>query len=386
MKWGQWRCALGLLGALAGSSCRDATALDRSRMATPNPSFAISISEIPVRPTIAPQPPDFPFAPTIENSVVARRPLPDMVWIPGGEFSMGAAALGDFQGSGPGCGDPLADAQPVHRVYVDGFWMDRTEVTNEQFSRFVRATDYVTVAERTPTVDEFPTAPRENLVAGSVVFSPPPEPVPLDNHFRWWSYLRRASWRRPFGDGSDVRGRERYPVVHVAFEDAQAYARWAGKRLPTEAELEFAARGGLTGKAYAWGDELRPGGRWMANTFQGHFPNQDTGEDGWKGLAPVGSYPPNGYGLHDIAGNVWEWVSDWYRPDYYATLAALGVARNPRGPADSFDPGEPAVAKRVQRGGSFLCSNHYCTRYLVGTRGKGDPESGANHLGFRCVE
>jgi formylglycine-generating enzyme required for sulfatase activity len=309
-----------------------------------------------------------------------------MVWVHGGEFSMGAAPVADAHGDGPGCGDPLADAVPVHRVYVDGFWMDRTEVTNEQFARFVRATGYVTVAERAPTAAEYPTAPRENLVAGSVVFDPPRHPVPLDNHFRWWSYVRRASWRHPFGPGSDLRDRERFPAVQIAFDDARAFAKWAGKRLPTEAEFEFAARGGLTGKAYAWGDELRPEGRWMANTFQGNFPNEDTGEDGWKGIAPVESYPPNAYGLHDIAGNVWEWVSDWYRTDYYATLAAGGLARNPRGPDDSVDPSEPGVAKRVQRGGSFLCSSQYCTRYLVGSRGKGEASSGANHLGFRCVK
>jgi formylglycine-generating enzyme required for sulfatase activity len=327
-----------------------------------------------------------PFAPTVENMTASKgKAPPDMVWIPGGEFSMGVAAARDAHG-GSECGDPLADAQPVHRVYVDGFWMDRTEVTNEEFARFARATGYVTVAERTPTAEEFPTAPRENLVAGSVVFDPPREAVRLDDQFRWWTYVVRASWRHPFGPGSDVRGREHYPVVHVAYEDAQAYAKWAHKRLPTEAEYEFAARGGLTGNLYAWGDELRPGGRWMANTFQGHFPNEDTGDDGWKGIAPVASYPPNGYGLYDVAGNVWEWVSDWYRPDSYAKLAAGGVARNPRGPEESFDPAEPGIAKRVQRGGSFLCTSQYCTRYLVGSRGKGDPSSGANHLGFRCVK
>jgi formylglycine-generating enzyme required for sulfatase activity len=300
---------------------------------------------------------------------------------------MGAAAVdgANPNGGGAGCGDPIADAQPIHRVYVDGFWIDRTEVTNEEFARFVRATGYVTVAERTPTRAEFPTAPPDNLVAGSVVFDPPHAPVPLDNQFRWWSYIVRASWRHPFGPASDLRGREHYPVVHVAFPDAQAYARWAGKRLPTEAEFEFAARGGLTGKPYAWGDDFRPGGRWMANTFQGHFPNDDTGDDGWKGIAPVASYPANAYGLHDIAGNVWEWVSDWYRPDTYAKLAAGGTARNPRGPDDGFDPEEAGVAERVQRGGSFLCTDQYCTRYLVGSRGKGEPSSGANHLGFRCV-
>jgi formylglycine-generating enzyme len=308
-----------------------------------------------------------------------------MVWIPGGEFSMGIAPLGNAPVGASGCGDPFADAQPVHRVYVDGFWMDRVEVTNEEFGRFVHATRYVTVAERTPTARQFPTAPPENLIAGSVVFDPPRAPVPLDNPFRWWSYIKQASWRHPLGAGSDLRGREHFPVVQVAFEDAQAYAKWAGKRLPTEAEFEFAARGGMSGKLYAWGDDLRPGGRWMANLFEGHFPDRDTGEDGWAGIAPVGSFPANGYGLDDVAGNVWEWVSDWYRSDYYATFDPHRVARNPVGPADSYDPAEPRAAKRVQRGGSFLCTSEYCSRYLVGSRGKGEPSSGADHLGFRCV-
>jgi formylglycine-generating enzyme required for sulfatase activity len=306
-----------------------------------------------------------------------------MVWIPGGEFSMGA--VDPESPAGPGCGDPTADAQPVHRVYVDGFWMDATEVTNGAFADFVRATGYVTVAERTPTAAEFPDAPRENLVAGSVVFAPPSRPVPLDTQFRWWTYLKGASWRHPTGAGSGVNGRERYPVVQVAYEDAAAHCRWEKKRLPTEAEFEFAARGGLSGRRFAWGDEVRPGGRWVANIFQGHFPDKDTAADGWAGIAPVASFPPNGYGLYDVAGNVWEWVADWYRPEYYADLDAHGVARNPTGPADSYDPSEPGVAKRVQRGGSFLCSSEYCTRYLVGSRGKGEPSSGANHLGFRCV-
>jgi formylglycine-generating enzyme required for sulfatase activity len=312
-----------------------------------------------------------------------------MVWIPGGEFSMGAAGAAGAAGADAAtasCGDPLDDAQPIHRVYVDGFWMDRTEVTNEEFARFVRATGYVTVAERTPTREEFPTAPPENLIAGSVVFHPPSKPVPLDDMFQWWSYVARASWRHPTGPGTHLHGREHYPVVQVAFEDAAAYAKWAGKRLPTEAEFEFAARGGLTGKLYPWGDELRPGGRWMANTFQGHFPDRDTGGDGWKGLAPVASFPPNAYGLYDVAGNAWEWTADWYRADYYARLGAGGVVRNPQGPADSADPKEPGVAKRVQRGGSFLCSSQYCSRYLVGSRGRGEPSSGADHLGFRCVK
>ena len=326
-----------------------------------------------------------PFGPTVENAKAAPGPAPKgMVWIPGGEFSMGTQSTKSADGAG-GCGDPLADAEPVHRVYVDGFWMDATEVTNEEFEKFVRATGYLTVAERAPTAEEYPSARPENLVAGSVVFDPPPRPVPLDNHFQWWSYIVRASWRHPLGPASDIRSKEHHPVVHVAFEDAVAYAKWTGKRLPTEAEFEFAARGGLAGKPYVWGDEPTPGGRWMANTFQGHFPDRDTAEDGWKGIAPVASFPPNGYGLYDVAGNVWEWIGDWYRPDAYALFETGGVARNPRGPESSFDPEEPGVAKRVQRGGSFLCTDQYCTRYLVASRGKGEPSSGANHLGFRCV-
>jgi formylglycine-generating enzyme required for sulfatase activity len=322
------------------------------------------------------------FGPTVENRAPPPAPAPEeMVWIPGGEFSMGAA---DPRGDSEGGSDPLLDARPIHRVYLDGFWIDRTEVTNASFDRFVRATGYVTVAERTPRAQDFPGAPPENLVAGSVVFAPPRGAVPLDSHLRWWSYVHGASWRHPTGPRSDLQGRDRFPVVQIAYEDAEAYARWTGKRLPTEAEFEFAARGGLAGRRYAWGDDLRPGGRWMANTFQGHFPDEDSGGDGWSGLAQVGSFPPNRYGLYDIAGNVWEWCRDWYRPDAYA-FAAVEVARNPLGPTDSFDPSEPGVAKRVQRGGSFLCSSQYCARYLVGSRGRGDPSSGGSHLGFRCV-
>ena len=299
-------------------------------------------------------------------------PPPGMVWIPGGAFKMGTDEP-SFRG----------EAEPIHPVTVKGFWMDATEVTNDQFAAFVKATRYVTVAERTPSAEDFPDAPAANLVAGSVVFSPPDHAVPLDSHFRWWSYVKGASWRHPLGAGSSMQAR--CPVVHVAYEDAMAYASWAGKRLPTEAEWEFAARGGLSGKVFPWGDAFLPDGRTMANTHQGHFPDHDSGADRFAGIAPVAQFPPNGYGLYDVAGNVWEWVSDWYRPDYYAQLAAAGIARNPRGPASSFDPSEPRESKRVMRGGSFLCTDEYCSRYMVGTRGKGEVGTGTNHLGFRCV-
>jgi formylglycine-generating enzyme required for sulfatase activity len=309
-----------------------------------------------------------------------------MDYIPGGEFSMGSLDPSNMMCGGD---QPMSDARPLHRVYVDGFFMDSTEVTNEQFEQFAKATGYLTVAERRPTREEFPTAPEENLIAGSVVFSPPPRPVPLNNHFQWWRYVPGANWRHPTGPDSDLRARERYPVVQVAYEDAAAYARWAGKRLPTEAEFEFAARGGMAGKLYSWGDELKPGGKWQANIYQGVFPvrDGDTGEDGFKGIAPVARFQPNAYGLFDVAGNVWEWCSDWYRADYYSALAQEGsVARNPRGPSSSLDPSEPNEPKRVQRGGSFLCTDQYCTRYMVGTRGKGEVRSASNHLGFRCVK
>jgi formylglycine-generating enzyme len=306
-----------------------------------------------------------------------------MVWIPGGEFEMGAVVNGHGSSEMPMASN---DAEPIHRVRVDGFWMDKTVVTNEQFAKFVEATGYVTVAERAPTKEEFPTAPAENLVAGSVVFSPPDHEVPLNNPLRWWNYVKGANWRHPLGPESDIKGKEKYPVVQIAYPDAEAYAKWAGKRLPTEAEYEWAERGGLSGKTYAWGDEFRPNGKWMANTWQGKFPVKDTAEDGYAGLAPVAHFPPNGYGLYDMAGNVWQWCSDWYRADYYAQLAkAGGVAVNPQGPDSSFDPDEPTENKRVHRGGSFLCNDQYCSRYIVGTRGKGEVNTGTNHLGFRCV-
>jgi formylglycine-generating enzyme len=323
------------------------------------------------------------FGPTTPNTASPPAKAPQgMAWIPGGEFSMGAQNPPDMDEVGM---KATLDSRPVHRVYVDGFFMDKTDVTNAQFSAFVKATGYVTVAERKPRAEDYPGAPPENLVAGSVIFAPPDHPVPLNDYYQWWTYVPGANWRHPLGPKSSIVGKENYPVVHVSYEDALAYAKWAGKRLPTEAEWEFAARGGLAGKPYVWGDEFRPKGRWMANTHEGHFPDKDTGEDGYSGIAPVAKFPANRYGLFDMAGNVWQWTSDWYRPDYYQKLEADGVARNPQGPDSAYDPSEPGHLKKAQRGGSFLCTDQYCSRYIVGTRGKGDVDTGTNHLGFRCV-
>jgi sulfatase modifying factor 1 len=325
------------------------------------------------------------FLPTLQNAIHAEaNPPAGMAWIPGGEFSMGSKDPRTLPNGGS---EAMEDARPIHRVYVDAFWMDKTDVTNAQFARFVKATGYVTVAERRPNPKDFPGVPPDKLVPGSLVFTPPSNPVSLDDYSQWWSYVPGANWRHPLGPGSTILGKPNDPVVQVAYEDAAAYAKWAGKRLPTEAEWEFAARGGLTGKTYAWGDRMHSDGKWMANTHQGHFPNHDSAEDGHAGLAAVAQYPPNAYGLYDITGNVWQWTSDLYRSDYYAKLAATGkVTRNPHGPDISYDPAEPGIIKRVQRGGSFLCTSQYCTRYIVGTRGKGEVSSATNHVGFRCVK
>lgn len=223
------------------------------------------------------------------------------------------------------------------------------------------------------------------LKAGSVVFVPPASAVSLDNFYQWWNYVEGACWLHPEGKGSSIKGRENHPVVHIAWEDATAYARWVGKRLPTEAEWEFAARGGLSGNLYTWGNVFRPEGKFMANTFQGRFPDKNSVEDGFAGTAPVMKFSPNAYGLYDMSGNVWEWCADWYRHDYYANEVNGVVSVNPQGPTNSTDPDEPGVAKKVQRGGSFLCNDQYCTRYMVGTRGKGDWRTGTNHTGFRCI-
>lgn len=327
------------------------------------------------------------FKPTIENKKKPENKAPKgMVWIPGGEFSMGSNVEDE---SLCGLKGVTKDAAPIHRVYVDGYFMDETEVTNEEYAKFVNATGYVTVAEQKPTKEEFPTAAEEDLIAGSVIFTPTASAVNLNNFLQWWNYIPKTDWKHPLGPDSTIKGKEKYPVVHIAFEDAEAYAKWAGKRLPTEAEWEFAARGGKTGEIYAWGNVLKPKGKFQANIYQGHFPikDGDTGEDGFKGIAPVKQYAPNSYGLYDVAGNVWEWTNDWYSVDYYKTLSESGkVAKNPQGPDAYNDPTDPTQLKRVHRGGSFLCTDQYCTRYMVGTRGKGEVRSAANHLGFRCVK
>jgi formylglycine-generating enzyme required for sulfatase activity len=290
-----------------------------------------------------------------------------MICIPGGAFLMGA--------------DEFPDSRPVHQVSVGGFYMDEHEVTNVQFAEFVKATGYKTIAERPLNPADYPGVPVDKLVPGSAVFTPTLTAISLENPLQWWDYAPGASWVSPTGKGSTIEGRENYPVVHVSYEDAAAYARWAGKRLPTEAEWEFAARGGKGEHAYYWGDELKPGNQWVANIYQGNFPNNNTKEDGFASAAPVKSFPANPYGLYDMDGNVWEWCQDYYRPDSYQNSAS----NNPKGPSDSYDPDEPGVVKRVQRGGSFLCSDQYCIRYKAGSRGKGEITSGSDNLGFRCV-
>lgn len=306
-----------------------------------------------------------------------------MVWIEGGEFIMGS----DQPEARP-------DEQPPHPVRVDGFWMDETEVTVAQFREFVDATDYVTTAERKPDLEELmaqlppgtPPPPEDILVPGSLVFTQPSMPVSIQNPANWWAWTPGASWKHPEGPASNTRGRDDHPVTHISWEDANAYAQWAGKRLPTEAEWEYAARGGLEYKAYVWGDAPVSEQTPQANTWQGQFPSKNLGNDGFSATAPVGRFAPNGYGLYDMAGNVWEWCADWYRPDYYAQLAASAIAVNPAGPSDSFDPMEPTVPKRVQRGGSFLCHSSYCSGYRPSARMKTSPDTSLSHAGFRCVK
>jgi sulfatase modifying factor 1 len=300
-----------------------------------------------------------------------------MVWIPGGTFRMGS----DHH---------YPEEAPAHRVSVDSLWIDRTPVTNRQFKAFIKATGYVTTAQIPPDPNDYPGALPEMIYAGSLVFAPPPRVTNLRDWSRWWTFMRGADWRHPYGPGTNINLLDNHPVVHVSFADAQAYAKWAGKDLPTEAEWEFAARGGLDGEEFAWGNTLAPGGQHMANTWQGNFPNQNLGEDGYERTSPVTAFAPNGYGIHDMIGNVWEWTADWWSAKHEAEAAkACCIPSNPRGGGefDSYDPCQPQIKipRKVLKGGSHLCAPHYCRRYRPAARHAEPIETSTRHVGFRCV-
>jgi formylglycine-generating enzyme len=308
---------------------------------------------------------------------------PGMVLIPAGEFVMGSD-------------DPAAprNERPAFRVKLDTFWMDDHEVTNSEFRRFVEATGYLTTAERPPDWEEMKKQlppgtekpPADKLVPGSMVFMPTAGPAPKGTTAEWWQWVPAACWRHPEGPGSHLDGRDDHPVVQVSWDDAVAYCQWAGKRLPTEAEWEFAARGMLADKKYIWGDDPPTDDRKLANIWQGDFPHRNLKLDGYERTAPVRSYPPNGYGLFDMAGNVWEWCGDWYHVEAYARVAGTGLVVNPPGPREFLDPKEPSVPKRVIRGGSFLCHVSYCEGYRPGARRGIAQDTGMSHIGFRCVQ
>lgn len=336
------------------------------------------IKETPIAQTVSKP---VPVVAEVQPAVSEAPPEPapeGMVWVPGGAFVMGNAE-----------GNP--DEQAEHAVSLDGFWMDRTEVTNAQFQKFVEATQYVTEAEKPPKIVVPPDSPLANATIqpelnhpGSICFRPPPRDG-LDaakGAYNWWAYIPGANWKHPDGPESSIEKKQDHPVVHVSWNDAVAYCQWAGKRLPTEAEWEFAARGGQPRQTFPWGNERNPGGKWLNNIWQGEFPFTNDEADGFRTTAPVGTFPPNTYGLVDLSGNVWEWCSDNYRPDYYLH----SPDHNPQGPDSSEDPDEPGIPKRIQRGGSFLCSDTYCTAYRCSARGKGEPTSGVYHCGFRCVK
>lgn len=315
---------------------------------------------------------------SIENREVSYE---GMVWIGAGEFIMGAS---DNKGR--------KDEYPAHVVRVDGFWMDKTEVTNQQFAAFVDATGYVTIAEIKPEWEEIrkhlppgtAKPPEEAFVPASLTFNSPETPVFLNDVSQWWNWTAGANWRQPKGPGSSIEGKENYPVVHISWEDARAYATWAGKRLPTEAEWEYAARGGMANQSFPWGNEPLVPVKTKANTWQGEFPVKDLGEDGYAGLSPVKCYDPNPYGLYDMAGNVWEWTSDWYHEGYYHSLKEE-ISHNPQGPKDSYDSQDPTVPKKVVKGGSFLCHASYCEGYRISAKMKSSIDTGLEHTGFRCV-
>ncbi|MEA1832534.1 formylglycine-generating enzyme family protein [Methylobacterium durans] len=316
-------------------------------------------------------------APALDRCAETPVARPGMIHLAGGTFRMGS------DGHYP-------EEQPTHRVIVGSFWMDATPVTNRQFRAFVRATGHVTFAERSPDPREYPGALPDLLYAGSLVFTPPDHPVDLRLWDAWWTLLKGANWRHPYGPRSNIHGLDNHPVVHVTYADALAYARWAGKGLPTEAEWEFAARGGLDGAEFAWGDTLMPGGRYMANTWQGQFPWQNLLEDGFARTSPVRAFPPNGYGLHDMIGNVWEWTSDYFADRHSADAAKpCCIPENPRGGPEerSYDPCLPdiRIPRRVLKGGSHLCAPNFCSRYRPAARLAQPVDTSTSHVGFRCV-
>jgi len=297
--------------------------------------------------------------------------------VPGGTFRMGSDKH-------------YPEEAPVHRVTVDGFWMDRTPVTNRRFREFVEATGYVTFAEIAPDPKDYPGALPHMLKAGSLVFDPPDHPVDLTHFSNWWSYKFGANWRRPYGKGSSIRGLDDHPVVHISYRDAEAYAGWAGKQLPTEAEWEYAARGGLDQAEFAWGDEFTPGGRHMANTWQGAFPRENLATDGYARTSPVGAFLPNDFGLVDMIGNVWEWTIDWYSTRHTGDAPkACCIPENPRGgiEAGSYDPRQPQIRipRKVVKGGSHLCAPNYCRRYRPAARHPQPVDTSMSHVGFRCI-
>ena len=304
-------------------------------------------------------------------------PFPGMVWIAGGAFRMGSDKH-------------YPEERPAHRVSVDGFWIDRTPVTNERFARFVAATGHVTFAEIMPNAEDYPGALPDQLFAGSLVFVKPSGPVDRNNLSNWWHWMRGADWRHPRGPGSTIDGLENHPVVHVSFADAEAFAAWDGKLLPSEAEWEFAARGGLEDAAYAWGNEFLPGDRHMANTWQGEFPWESTSKDGYEGTSPVDAFPVNGYDVCDMIGNTWEWTTDWYQPKHPAeAVKACCVPKNPRGPRldTSYDPGQPSIRipRKVLKGGSHLCAPNYCRRYRPAARFPQPIDTSTSHVSLRCI-
>jgi len=314
-----------------------------------------------------------------DSSFVFALEKGEMIWIEGGTFWMGAEEGNKMMPHGG-----INNESPIHEVKLDGFWIDKYPVTNEQYSEFVKATGYVTYSEQTPKAEDWPGAKPEMLVPASIVFKKPSHKVNMRNLYNWWEYKPGADWMHPEGPDSNIKERKKHPVVHVTYDDAKKYCEWKGKQITTEAQWEYAARGGLTKKIYTWGDQPDHMKKRMMNFWEGEFPYKNSGSDGHLITSPVGSFPANGYGLYDMAGNVWEWVSDWYHPRYYE----VSPKKNPTGVTkeQSLDPNEPGIPKRVVKGGSFLCSENYCTGYRPSARMATDPRSSSNHTGFRCVK